>query len=80
MNYKDISEAVKEQLGIEEDEDPLEIVSVDIMKNEIIGLKQEIHSKDRYIEHLESAVDLLSRRVDTLEQLFYKFKSREVKK
>jgi len=80
MNYKDISEAVKEQLGIEEDEDPLELVSVDTMKDEIKVLKHEIRSKNEYISELELAVDCLSKRMDTLEKVVYEFKSREVEK
>ena len=62
MNYKDdqyrnISAAVMEQLGIEEDEDPLEIVPYELMTEEIVDLKEQIESKDKYILKLEVEVE-----------------------
>jgi hypothetical protein len=85
MNYKDdqyrnISEAVMEQLGIEEDDDPLEIPPYELMTEEIVDLKEEIKSKDKYIHKLEVVVERLTVRMNNLEKLFYEFKSREVSK
>jgi|LGVE01.1.fsa_nt_gb hypothetical protein len=85
MNYKDdqyrnISAAVMEQLGIEEDEDPLEIVPYELMTEEIVDLKEQIESKDKYIHKLEVVVEHLAIRMNNLEKLFYEFKSREVSK
>ncbi len=85
MNYKDdqyrnISAAVMEQLGIEEDEDPLEIVPYELMTEEIVDLKEQIESKDKYIHKLEVVVEHLAVRMNNLEKLFYEFKSREVSK
>ena len=85
MNYKDdqyrnISEAVMEQLGIEEDDDPLEIPPYELMTEEIVDLKEEIKSKDKYIHKLEVVVEHLAVRMNNLEKLFYEFKSREVSK
>lgn len=82
MNYKDeqfklISEAVMEQLGIEEDEDPLEIVPFETMTEEIVDLKEQLDKKEININELEIVIEHLSERIEVLEELFFEFKSQK---
>ena len=82
MNYKDeqfklISEAVMEQLGIEEDEDPLEIVPFETMTEEIVDLKEQLDKKENNINELEIVIEHLSERIEVLEKLFFEFKSQK---
>ncbi len=82
MNYKDeqfklISEAVMEQLGIEEDEDPLEIVPFETMTEEIVDLKEQLDKKEININELEIVIEHLSERIEVLEKLFFEFKSQK---
>lgn len=74
MNYKNnISEAVKEQLGIEEDEDPLEVAPI-YVSEEIVDLKNQLKERDHYIHNLETVVNDLQSRIGQLEKLFFEFK------
>ncbi len=75
MNYKNISAAVMEQLGIEEDDDPLEVAPA-IVSDEIVDLKSQLQEKDEIIVKLESLIRSLNERVDHLEQLFTEFNNR----
>jgi len=75
MNYKNISAAVMEQLGIEEDDDPLEVAPA-IVSDEIVDLKSQLQEKDEIIVKSESLIRSLNERVDHLEQLFTEFNNR----
>ena len=82
MNYKEeqfklISEAVMEQLGIEEDEDPLEIVPFETMTEEIVDLKEQLDKKENNINELVIVIEHLSERVEVLEKLFFEFKNQK---
>lgn len=86
MSYNDdqlklISDAVKEQLGIEEDEDESilffeEPASLETVNHEIEALKKSIDEKDRYIHKLELLLIDESKRLDLLERMFYEFKEK----
>ena len=80
MNYKDeqfraISEAVMEQLGIEEVEDSLEVVPYEVISDEIVDLKEQIKKKDISINELELVIEHLSERIEKLERLFFEFRN-----
>jgi len=80
MNYKDeqfklISEAVMEQLGIEEEEDPLAIVPLETMSEEIVDLKEQLGEKEVNINELELVIKHLSKRVEVLEKMFFEFRN-----
>ncbi|MBI9014547.1 MAG: hypothetical protein JEZ08_20080 [Clostridiales bacterium] len=82
MNYKDeqfklISEAVMEQLGIEEVDDPLEIVPFETMTEKIVDLKEQLDKKEKNINELENMIEHLTERVTVLEKLFFKLKSQK---
>lgn len=82
MNYKskqfkNISEAVKEQLGIEEDDDPLEVAPALYVSEEISDLKNQLKKRDRYIHDLEDVVEDLNLRISHLEKMFFEFKSKK---
>ena len=81
-----ITEAVKEQLGIEEDDyydfedeyvDQLKSQSAELktLRYQMIELKEELVLKDEYIHKLEYLIKSEVRRVDLLEKKFYEFKS-----
>jgi hypothetical protein len=77
MDYNDeqfrlISDAVKEQLGIEEDDDPLE--EFELLNLKIKSLEEEIQKRDDYIHKLEVLLVDESKRLDLLEKMFYEFK------
>lgn len=73
--YRVISEAVMEQLGIEEDEDAIEeVVSIDEISHQINTLKQELDEKDAYIHQLEIQLTNESKRIDLLERIVFKMK------
>lgn len=73
--YRVISEAVMEQLGIEEDEDAIEeIASMDELCHEIDTLKSELSEKEAYIHKLELKLISESKRIDLLERIVYKLK------
>ncbi|MCH4888323.1 hypothetical protein EZV73_12100 [Acidaminobacter sp. JC074] len=74
MSYKNISAAVMEQLGIEEDEDPLEVAPA-IVSDEILDLKSKLKEKDEIILRLETLIKTLNKRVDHLEEMYYELKS-----
>jgi len=80
MNYKDeqfklISEAVMEQLGIEEEEDPLAIVPLETMSEEIVDLKEQLGEKEVNINELELVIEHLLKRVEVLEKMFFEFRN-----
>lgn len=86
MSYDDeqlrsISDAVKEQLGIEEDEDESLIFiedpnSLEALNYEIEALKVSVKEKDEYIHKLELKLVDASKRIDLLERMFYDFKEK----
>lgn len=74
-----ISDAVKEQLGIEEDEDESLVFyeglqSYESMNQEINNLKTSIKEKDIIIHKLELKLSSEAKRIDKLERLFFEFK------
>ena len=74
-----ISDAVKEQLGIEEDEDESLVFlegpeTLNTVYEEINVLKKSMKEKDDYIHKLELLLINESKRLDLLEQMFYEFK------
>ena len=76
-----ISDAVKEQLGIEEDEDDQVVflndyLSIDEMNAEIKRLNKSLKDKDVTIQNLEFKLTKEVKRIDTLEKLFYEFKNK----
>lgn len=80
MNYKDeqyklISESVREQLGIEEEDDSNLDLPLEVISGEIVDLKQQLNIKDTTITDLETIIEHLSEKVDLLEKLFFEFKS-----
>jgi len=76
MNYKNISAAVMEQLGIEEDEDPLEVAPA-VVSDEILDLKSQLKEKDETILKLETLIKTLNKRVDHLEEMFYELRNKK---
>ena len=78
MNYKDeqyklISESVREQLGIEEEDDSNLDLPLQVISGEIVDLKQQLNIKDITITDLETIIEHLSEKVDLLEKLFFEF-------
>ena len=76
MNYKDeqyklISESVREQLGIEEEDDSNLDLPLQVISGEIVDLKQQLNIKDITITDLETIIEHLSEKVDLLEKLFF---------
>lgn len=71
-----ISQAVREQLGIEEPEDYIDETehAIEYLNERIQHLESDIKKKDQYIHKLELLLIDESRRLDLLEKMYYEFK------
>jgi len=73
-SYDMISNAVKEQLGIEEDDDRYDQLSVEQLKHQVSQLESSLDQRASYIRELEGKLSRTKERLNQLEREFYRYK------